>query len=72
MINITLPLSKERIAKLRAGDSVNITGTILTARDCAHKRLFELLDKGEALPFDLKTSVIYYAGPFPDKPAKAS
>lgn len=72
MKNLTLPLSKKEISELRAGDSVNLTGTILTARDCAHKRLFALLDEGKELPFDLKSTVIYYAGPCPAKPDKAS
>jgi len=50
---------------MRAGDRVYLTGTIYTARDAAHKKLFELLDKGESLPFPLKDAVIYYAGPTP-------
>ena len=65
MINLTLPLDKNKVQELHAGDSVSITGTILTARDCAHKRIFELLNKGEPLPFELKDAVIYYAGPCP-------
>ena len=72
MINLTLPLSKDDVKKLKAGDSVFISGTILTARDCAHKRLTELMDRGEPLPFELKDAVIYYAGPCPAKPGKAS
>lgn len=51
--------------KLRAGDRVLLSGTIYTARDAAHKRLFALLDEGKALPFDLKDAIIYYAGPTP-------
>ena len=72
MINLTLPLDKNKVQELHAGDSVSITGTILTARDCAHKRIFELLNKGEPLPFELKDAVIYYAGPCPAKPDMAS
>ena len=72
MINITLPLSIDDVKKLKAGDSVLISGTILTARDCAHKRLTELLNANEPLPFELKDAVIYYAGPCPAKPGKAS
>ncbi len=64
-IKITAPLSKAEAAKLRSGDEVLISGSIYTARDAAHKRLCELLDKGEPLPFDLKDSVIYYVGPTP-------
>ena len=54
-----------RLPGLRAGDRVLLSGTIYTARDAAHKRLFGLLDRGEALPFDLKGAAIYYAGPTP-------
>lgn len=72
MISLTLPLSKEKVKSLKAGDSVLINGVILTARDCAHKRLKELMDKGESLPFALKDAIIYYAGPCPAKPGKAS
>ncbi|MDE6613806.1 MAG: Fe-S-containing hydro-lyase [Clostridia bacterium] len=72
MKKLTLPLSKQTVKALKAGDSVLISGTIMTARDCAHKRLFEFLDGGKALPFDLKDSVIYYAGPCPAKPGQPS
>lgn len=51
--------------RLRAGDRVLLSGTIYTARDAAHKRLFALLDEGEPLPFELKDAIIYYAGPTP-------
>ena len=72
MKKITLPLSKQAVATLKAGDSVLISGTILTARDCAHKRIFELLDSNEKLPFEIKDSVIFYAGPCPAKPDTVS
>ena len=72
MKELTLPLKKEDIANLRAGDSVSLSGVILTARDCAHKRICEMLKKNEKLPFELKDAVIYYAGPCPAKPDKAS
>lgn len=55
------------IPTLRAGDSVLLTGTIYTARDAAHKRIFALLDEGSPLPFELSGAVIYYAGPTPGK-----
>lgn len=58
-------LTKERVAQLRAGDRVLLSGTIYTARDAAHKRLFQLLDEGKELPFELEGAVIYYAGPTP-------
>lgn len=72
MKRLTLPLTKEQIAGLHAGDSVTITGTIYTARDCAHKRLVEMIATEEPLPFDLKDAFIYYAGPCPAKPGYAS
>lgn len=52
-------------ANLSAGDRIILSGTVYTARDAAHKRFFELLDQGFPLPFDLKNSAIYYAGPAP-------
>lgn len=61
----------ERLPELRAGDRVLLSGTIYTARDAAHKRLFELLDQGRPLPFDLKGAVIYYAGPTPGQQGMA-
>lgn len=72
MKKLTLPLTKEQVKDLHAGDSVLLTGVILTARDCAHKRIFQYLDEGKELPFDLKDATIYYAGPCPAKPGKAS
>lgn len=68
---ITTPLTKEKIRELKAGDSVLITGTIYTARDAAHKRLIELLDKGEELPIEAADSIIYYVGPTPAKEGQA-
>jgi len=50
---------------LKFGDKVILSGTVYTARDAAHKRIFELIEKGEALPFDIKDAVIYFAGPTP-------
>ena len=68
---ITLPLSDGDIRELRAGDSVLLTGTLLTGRDAAHKRLYELLEKGEPLPVDVRGEIIYYVGPAPAKPGYA-
>lgn len=68
---ITTPLTLGMVKELKAGDSVLITGTIYTARDAAHKRLIELLDKGEKLPIDIKDAIIYYVGPTPAKPGRA-
>lgn len=58
----------EKLKSLKSGDKVLLSGTIYTARDMAHKRLVEMLDKGEKLPFDLKNSIIFYAGPCPSSP----
>lgn len=68
---IIFPLDDPTIDNLRAGDSVLITGTMLTARDAAHKRLFTLLQEGKDLPVDLRGQVIYYVGPAPAKPGYA-
>ena len=68
---ITLPLTDETIKDLKAGDSVLITGSMLTGRDAAHKRLYELLENGDKLPVDIEGEVIYYVGPAPAKPGHA-
>ena len=68
---ITTPLSDEVVKDLKIGEKVSITGVIYSARDAAHKRLVELIEKGEDLPFDLKGSVIYFVGPAPAKPGYA-
>lgn len=60
-----VPISKEDAADLKAGDYVYLTGTVYTARDAAHKRMQETLDRGEELPFDVKGNMIYYMGPSP-------
>ncbi len=62
---LKLPLSAEEKRALHAGDAVCLSGTIYTARDCAHRRIFELLDADMPLPFSLKDAFIYYAGPCP-------
>ena len=69
-IEITTPLSRETAEKLHAGDRVLISGTIYTARDAAHKRMIEAINRGEELPFDIKDQIIYYAGPAPAKPGE--
>ena len=71
MRHITLPMTAEEKRSLRAGESVLLSGTIYTARDCAHRRIFELLDEGKELPFPLSSSYIYYAGPCPAPEGKA-
>ena len=69
-IHITTPLSDDVISKLISGDRVLIDGTLFTARDAAHKRLVELIDRGEQLPFDLKGQIVYYVGPTPARPGR--
>ncbi|HAH17464.1 Fe-S-containing hydro-lyase [Eubacterium uniforme] len=64
-VKLSTPLTKDKIKDLKAGDFVYITGTIYTARDAAHKRMFEAVGNGESLPLDLKDEVIYYMGPSP-------
>lgn len=63
--NINITDLREYSKKLKAGDLVNLSGVVYTARDAAHKRIFSLLDDGIALPFELKDSCIYFAGPTP-------
>lgn len=67
---IQAPLSAETIKDLHAGDVVRISGYIYTARDAAHKRLYEALGRGEQLPLDLTNNIIYYVGPTPAKPGE--
>ena len=69
-MNIRTPLKKEDIEKLKAGDIVKISGIIYTARDAAHKKMCELLEKNQELPFEPEGAVIYYAGPSPEKPGQ--
>lgn len=68
--NLEPPLNEEVVSELRAGDHVYLTGKIYTARDAAHKRLIQELDRGEAAPFPLQGAVIYYVGPTPAPPGR--
>ena len=72
MKKLTLPLTSKEVKELHAGDSVLLSGIILTARDCAHKRIKEIMERGEKLPFEIEGAYIYYAGPCPAKPGMAS
>ncbi|MBR5467898.1 MAG: Fe-S-containing hydro-lyase [Firmicutes bacterium] len=67
-IKITTPFTKDDAEKLKSGDIVEITGTIYTARDAAHKRMLEEYEKTGKFPFDIENSIIYYVGPSPAKP----
>jgi len=67
---LNVPFSKDEIKDLKAGDKVFLTGTIYTARDAAHKRMDESLNKDGSLPFDIRGNVIYYMGPSPARPGR--
>ncbi len=67
---ITPPLKESDIIKFKSGDIIEITGTIYTARDAAHKLIVSLKEKGEPLPVDLTGAIIYYVGPTPSPPGK--
>lgn len=66
---IQLPITRETARTIKAGEACLLSGVIYTARDAAHKRLVELVNKGEPLPFDIKDATIYYVGPTPESPA---
>ena len=66
--NVHTSQLREYVPVLRAGDTVSLTGTVYTARDAAHKKILAALEAGEETPFDIKDSVVYYAGPTPAKP----
>lgn len=70
-IRITTPLINEVVEKLQIGDKVLISGVIYTGRDAAHKRLTDLVNRGESLPFDIAGQILYYVGPTPPKPGQA-
>jgi fumarate hydratase subunit beta len=67
---IETPLTEDKILSLRAGEWVEISGIVYTARDAAHKRMMQLLDEGKPLPFDIVGSTIYYVGPSPAQPGQ--
>jgi fumarate hydratase subunit beta len=68
---INAPMTDETVNNLEAGDRVLLNGIIYTGRDAAHKRLFEMINKGEKLPIELEGQIIYYVGPCPAKPGQA-
>ena len=65
---LNTPVTREMLAPLVAGDTVLLSGVVYTARDAAHQRMMELLDRGEALPFPVEGSALYYVGPTPERP----
>lgn len=68
---LTLPLTKEAVQTLKAGDEVLLSGILYTARDAAHRRLCEYIEQGKELPFQLENQTIYYVGPTPARPGRA-
>lgn len=70
IVRISLPLTDEIVRELKAGMVVSLWGEVYSARDAAHKRLVEMLDRGETPPFPLKGATIYYMGPSPAPPGK--
>lgn len=70
VIHLTTPLDQETVSRLKIGERVLLSGTIYTARDAGHKRLVDLLDRGEKLPIPLEGQVIFYVGPTPPPPGR--
>ena len=70
MKKIISPFNKSGIGALKAGNRVLISGILITVRDAAHKKLFELIQKGKRLPVSIKGQIIYYVGPTPARPGK--
>ena len=64
------PFTKDKLSKLKAGDSVLLTGTIYAARDAAHKKLADMIAAGEPLPLPVENQIVYYMGPTPARPGK--
>lgn len=69
-IRLSVPCSREEVMRIRAGDRVLLSGTVYTARDAAHRRLLELIERGEKPPFELEGAAIYYCGPAPAPPGR--
>ena len=70
MIYLDTPFDEAKALSLHAGDSILLSGTIYTGRDAAHKRLVEMIQRGEKLPFDVQDQIIYFVGPTPPKPGE--
>jgi fumarate hydratase subunit beta len=67
---ITVPMNMQTVRSLKSGDRLLLSGVIYTGRDAAHKRMVEALNRGEALPFDLRNQIIYFVGPTPASPGR--
>jgi fumarate hydratase subunit beta len=70
LFEISSPIDSKTIGKLMVGTRVSLSGVVYVARDAAHRRMVETLDKNEPLPFDIKGQTIYYMGPAPAKPGQ--
>jgi fumarate hydratase subunit beta len=70
IVRLTTPLMDADVVSLKAGDRVQLTGTLYTARDAAHQRLIAALDAGQPLPIDVRGQIVYYVGPTPPPPGK--
>ena len=71
IVSVTTPLADKTLKRLRMGDRVHITGQLYTARDAAHKRMWEQIQRNERLPFDPLGQIVFYVGPTPPQPGKA-
>jgi len=69
-LHLELPLTQDKVAQLKVGDSLLLSGIIYTGRDAAHKKMVEALSRGEELPFDVCHQVLYFVGPTPPKPGQ--
>ncbi len=69
-IKVNLPLTEKTLSELRSGDNVLLNGSLYVARDAAHKRMVEAIERGEPLPFDIKGQTLYYMGPSPAPPGR--
>jgi fumarate hydratase subunit beta len=69
-VTLKTPLREEDVDRLKIGDRILISGAVYTARDAAHKRMIDQLDRGEKLPFDVRGQIIYYVGPSPARPGR--
>lgn len=69
--HITVPFGEKEAGELKSGDYVYLSGIIYTARDAAHKRMYEALEQGEELPFDIRNNIIYYMGPSPAREGRS-
>ena len=70
VIHLTAPVDEKTVRGLKAGDAVSLSGTIITGRDAAHKRMTDIINSGKELPFEISGQIIYYVGPTPPPPGR--